>query len=60
MKHIQTEPLNMIGMNIPSIYGGILKDQYWESRIDDKFLDRKVLKGRLDIKGWDMNDTDYV
>lgn len=62
MKHIQTEPLNMIGMNIPSIYGGILKDKYWESREEDKFLDRKLLKGcgRIDIKGWDMNDTEYV
>lgn len=49
----------MIGMNIPSIYGGILGKQYWESRHDDKFheklWDRKLLKGcsRIDVKGLD-------
>jgi Diacylglycerol kinase accessory domain len=56
MKHIETEPLNMIGMNIPSIYGGILSDKYWESRHEDKFFDRKALSGCQRIaavKGWD-------
>ena len=32
MKHCNGEPLNMIGMNIPSIYGGMVGDQYWESQ----------------------------
>jgi hypothetical protein len=56
MKHVQAEPLNMIGMNIPSIYGGILRDQYWESKHDNKLFDRKLLKKtRVDVKGW-LND----
>jgi hypothetical protein len=47
----------MIGMNISSIYGGILKEQYWESKHNDKLFDRKILRGTaLDIKGWDIND----
>lgn len=57
MKKIESEPLNMIGMNIPSIYGGILSDQYWESRAEDKFF-RKLLKGcqKINVSGWDTTD----
>jgi hypothetical protein len=53
MKHCTGEPLNMIGMNIPSIYGGIVGDQYWESQQDNKLFDRKLLKqSSLNITGW--------
>jgi hypothetical protein len=50
----------MIGMNIPSIYGGILGEQYWESKEHDKFYDRKLIKScsKIDIKGWDRDVTD--
>jgi hypothetical protein len=66
MRDIKSEPLNMIGMNIPSIYGGILSDKYWESRAEDKFFDRKAIQScrRIDIRGWDKGvsstDTEYV
>lgn len=53
MKHVNSDPLNMIGMNIPSIYGGILGDKYWESKHESLFFDRKLLK-RVDVKGWDI------
>lgn len=57
MSHVKSDPLNMIGMNIPSIYGGILKEQYWESKHEYKLFDRKLLRSsRVDIKGWDVND----
>ncbi len=55
MSHVNAEPLNMIGMNIPSMYGGILGDQYWESKRDDKLFDRKLCSNRLDISGWSDN-----
>lgn len=44
----------MIGMNIPSIYGGILGEKYWESKEDQKLrIDRQALKkSRVDISGW--------
>ena len=43
----------MIGMNIPSIYGGIVGDQYWESQQDNKLFDRKLLRqSSLNITGW--------
>ena len=60
MEHVKSDPLNMIGMNIPSIYGGILKEQYWESKHEDKFYDRKLIKScsRIDIRGWDKNIID--
>lgn len=44
MKHVQSDPINMIGMNIPSIYGGIVKEQYWESKHEDKLYDRKMIR----------------
>jgi hypothetical protein len=57
MKHVNADPLNMIGMNIPSIYGGILGDKYWESRHEDKLFDRKALKSsRVKVQGWETED----
>lgn len=58
LKHINADPLNMIGMNIPSIYGGILGEKYWESKQDQKLqIDRQALrKSRVDIKGWYGNE----
>ena len=59
MKHVHCDPLNMIGMNIPSIYGGILKQKYWESKHDYKMFDRhEMLKGSgIDVKGWDIDSS---
>jgi hypothetical protein len=57
MKHMNVDPLNMIGMNIPSIYGGILGDKYWESKHDKPMFDRLALKkSRVDIHGWYSNE----
>lgn len=54
MQHVESDPLNMIGMNIPSVYGGILQERYWESKEADRFYDRKLVRSckRIDIKGW--------
>ncbi len=43
----------MIGMNLPSMFGGILKPSYWENT--DKLFDReKTLRERgMGVLGWD-------
>ena len=38
MDKVESNPLNMIGMNIPQMYGGILQRQYWESIKDNSLL----------------------
>jgi hypothetical protein len=50
----------MIGMNIPSIYGGMLQEKYWESKVDDKLYDRRanmLSHSKVDITGWDVIES---
>ena len=58
MTKIKSDPLNMIGMNIPSIYGGILKEKYWESRHNAQLNDKnKMLRcSGIDVHGWDLSE----
>ena len=70
MKHVDCEPINLFGMNLPQMYGGFLKPQYWESKHNDKLFDRKkILRGQgIDVLGWDTEtasscddyDTSYI
>lgn len=55
MKHVQCEPMNLFGMNLNHMFGGILKPNYWEKKSNDKLFDRnKVLRNQgLDVLGWD-------
>ena len=45
----------MIGMNVPSLYGGIINSKYWQKTMNDKIFDRrKILKDNgMDVLGWD-------
>ena len=54
MKKCNAEPLNMIGMNIPSVYGGILSEKYWESKQDDKIYERQNSRKLLKDQGFDV------
>ena len=45
----------MIGMNLPSMFGGILRPNYWQRTMNDKMFDRqKILReSGMDVLGWD-------
>lgn len=45
MKHVACEPMNIFGMNLNHMFGGILKPNYWEKKNYDKLFDRnKILR----------------
>lgn len=59
MNLVDSNPLNMIGMNIPQMYGGILCDGEWASRMGYDFIDkRKIIdKSGIKLKGWETETS---
>ena len=59
MGKINSNPLNMAGMNIPQCYGGIVRPSYWESIANNKFISRRrmIEKQGIGVKGWDISDV---
>lgn len=55
MKHVSCEPMNIFGMNLNHMFGGILKPKYWEKKSYDKLFDRnKILRDQgIGLLGWD-------
>ena len=41
MNKVDSNPVNMVGMNISSMYGGVIKPQYWESAIGRDMIDTR-------------------
>lgn len=59
MKLVDSNPLNMIGMNIPQMYGGILQEGEWAMRNGYNFIDkRKIISASgIKLKGWETETS---
>ena len=59
MNLVESDPLNMIGMNIPQMYGGILQNETWENSKEYCFIDKRRIINRSGIKlhGWDTETS---
>ena len=59
MDLVESNPLNMIGMNINQMYGGILQNDTWENTKEYRFIDKRsiISKSGIKFKGWDTETS---
>jgi len=60
LNEIPSNPVNLVGMNISSMYGGVIKPQYWEGTLGREMLNKRgelLEKSGVLVQGWDILES---